>query len=128
MQPVNDIEMNKTVINSNVCRLMMAFALFGIFMLLAPNVGSAQTACTNCTTDCGAGGTPCCNIWNACNYNQSLCYYGPGDCSTIDPDTGCDLACTPIDSGVLFLLLGGAAFGGVMIMRRRQEALEVIKH
>ena len=38
---------------------------------------------------------------------------------------GCDLSCTPIDSGVLFLLLGGAAFGGMMIMRRRQEALEV---
>jgi hypothetical protein len=38
------------------------------------------------------------------------------------------MACTPIDSGVLFLLLGGAAFGGIMIMRRRQEALEVIKH
>jgi hypothetical protein len=38
------------------------------------------------------------------------------------------MACTPIDSGVLFLLLGGAAFGGMMIMRRRQEALSIVKH
>jgi hypothetical protein len=68
---------------------------------------------------------PCCETWNACNGP----YYGSW---SYDPDfasTGfCDLACTPIDSGVLFLLLGGAAFGGMMIMRRRQEAQELIKH
>ena len=77
---------------------------------------------------CGTGfpSPPCCEVYNACN--------GPlSGCNTYDPEdypstNGCDLSCTPIDSGVLFLLLGGAAFGGMMIMRRRQEALEVVKH
>jgi len=33
------------------------------------------------------------------------------------------MSCTPIDSGVLFLLIGGAAFGGFLIMRRRETDL-----
>lgn len=86
-------------------------------------------------TNCGGSYTPvnpypctqgsCCSVWNACNgpiypdcNNYDAYYYATG---------GCDMSCAPIDSGVLFLLLGGAAFGGMMIMRRRQEALEVIK-
>ena len=74
-------------------------------------------------TNCGMG--ICCQVWNACNGPYSPCYnYDPDYSAT----GGCDLSCAPIDSGVLFLLLGGAAFGGMMIMRRRQEVLEVIKH
>jgi hypothetical protein len=36
---------------------------------------------------------------------------------------GCDMSCTPIDSGVLFLLIGGGLFGGFMIKRRRETEL-----
>ena len=74
---------------------------------------------------CPNGGMfPCCQTWNACNGP----YYGNWSYDPDFPDDGfCDLSCTPIDSGVLFLLLGGAAFGGMMIMRRRQEALEVVQ-
>ena len=90
---------------------------------------SAQTCWGSYTTDgdeipCGDPFFPCCDVYNACNGTNS-------PCNNYDPDYsstgGCDLSCTPIDSGVLFLLLGGAAFGGMMIMRRRQEAFEVIK-
>lgn len=106
-------------IKLNIVSLLVIFA-FGI------SVGLAQSSCTNCNP-CLEGG-PCCNIWNACNYNQTFCFDNTGCLgSTVDPN-GCDMACTPIDSGVLFLLIGGAAFGGMMIMRRRQEALEVIKN
>ncbi len=73
--------------------------------------------------NCGMG--TCCQVWNACNGPNSPCY-------NYDPDYyetgGCDLSCTPIDSGILFLLIGGAAFGGMMIMRRRHEAFEVVQH
>lgn len=69
---------------------------------------------------CG-GQNPCCVVYNACNGTNY-----PG-CNNYDPDYsatgGCDLSCTPIDSGVLFLLLGGAAFGGFMIIRRREQNL-----
>lgn len=67
------------------------------------------------------GMNPCCEVYNACN---GTIY---PSCNNYDPDYsatgGCDLSCTPIDSGVLFLLLGGAAFGGFMIMRRREQNL-----
>jgi len=69
-------------------------------------------------TDCQMG--TCCQVWNACNGPYSACWNS-------DPDYagtgGCDLSCAPIDSGVLFLLLGGAAFGGVMISRNRRREL-----
>ena len=77
-------------------------------------------------TDCdpgwtpGSPGAPCCATYKACNS-----YASP--CPTYDPAPGmiggCDMSCTPIDSGVLFLLLGGAAFGGFLIMRRRETDL-----
>ena len=73
---------------------------------------------------CGNPQFPCCAVENACNGTATAC-------NSYDPDFsatgGCDLSCTPIDSGVLFLLVGGAAFGGMMIVRRRREALEVIR-
>ena len=69
---------------------------------------------------CG-GQNPCCVVYNACNGTNYP------SCNNYDPDYsatgGCDMSCTPIDSGVLFLLLGGAAFGGFMIMRRRETDL-----
>lgn len=65
---------------------------------------------------------PCCQTWNACNGP----YYGSWSYDPDFPDDGfCDLSCTPIDSGVLFLLLGGAAFGGAMIARNRRRELQL---
>ena len=89
----------------------------------------AQACWGTYTTDgdeipCGDPNFPCCTVWKACNGTGS-------PCNNYDPDYsatgGCDLSCTPIDSGVLFLLLGGAAFGGTMIMRRREHATQVIR-
>lgn len=69
---------------------------------------------------CG-GQTPCCQEPDACNGTNYP------SCNNYDPDYsetgGCDMSCAPIDSGVLFLLIGGAAFGGFMIMRRRRTNL-----
>lgn len=79
--------------------------------------------------DCAPGWTPgspngpCCATYKACNS-----YASP--CPTYDPGAGmvggCDMSCTPIDSGVLFLLIGGAAFGGFTIMRRRGDRKSVV--
>jgi len=80
---------------------------------------------SNDAIDCLPGWTPgspsgpCCATAKACNS-----YASP--CPTYDEAAGvggCDMSCTPIDSGVLFLLLGGAAFGGFLIMRRRETDL-----
>ena len=115
----------KTVIKSFVIALSI---------LLSANMSYADyTTCGSYTTDgdentnCGMG--ICCSVWNACNGPNSPCYnydpdYGPDGTNT----GGCDLSCAPIDSGVMFLLIGGAAFGGAILMRRRREALEVIKN
>jgi len=94
--------------------------LLGLFLMVHCTVFGQIESCTDCVECGGLTGVPCCNIWNACNYGVSHCYTNDGcPASTIDPTTGCDLACTPIDSGILFLLLGGAAFGGVMLARRK---------
>ena len=111
----------KTVMKSLAIAVAVAFSV---------NVSYADyTTCGNYTTDgdenTNRGMGTCCQVWNACNGPYSPCYnYDPDYSAT----GGCDLSCAPIDSGVLFLLLGGAAFGGMMIVRRRQEALEVVKH
>lgn len=107
--------MNKTII------ILLAFSFIAII-----NIESNAQACWGSyTTDgdeipCGDPDFPCCTVYNACNGTAS-------PCNNYDPDYsangGCDLSCTPIDSGVLFLLLGGAAFGGLMIVRRRKEDL-----
>ena len=114
-------------------KILATTALAISIALIVPTGAIAQVNCTGSggystnggEIPCGDPSFPCCSIWDACN--------GPySGCNNYDPeysaDGGCDLSCTPIDSGVLFLLLGGAAFGGMMIMRRRQEALEVMKH
>ena len=102
--------------------------LLSILFSAASNFLLSQTTCTNCNP-CVIGGGPCCNVWNACNYGQSFCYDNTGcPASTVDPGTGCDLACTPIDSGVLFLLLGGATLGGMLTFRRKQETLQIVQN
>jgi len=78
---------------------------------------------SQCGSDCipCSEGMPCCTVYNACNAYSTYCF----DCDTYygTNGVGCDLSCAPIDSGVLFLLLGGAAFGGVMISRNRRREL-----
>jgi hypothetical protein len=76
--------------------------------------------------------SPGCVVYNACNGSRYAGNTGTGGmpCYNYDPDYsdtgGCDLNCAPIDAGVLFLLFGGAAFGGLMIMRRRETDLSLI--
>ena len=109
-----------------------------IIVLIAGTVlfGSASVSLAQCSyCDCGSYVTDgdentncnmgiCCTVWNACNGPFSACY-------NYDPDYsgtgGCDLSCAPIDSGVLFLLLGGAAFGGLMLMRNRRHELTLVQ-
>ena len=66
--------------------------------------------------DC-SDGYGCCQVEGACN----------APCSNYDLDFsetgGCDLSCTPIDSGVLFLLIGGGFFGAFMLNRRKELEL-----
>jgi hypothetical protein len=110
----------------NFSILMLLFgALLFASESYAQSCWGGYTPSTN-AIDCASGWTPstpngpCCATYKACNS-----YASP--CPTYDPDYsatgGCDMSCTPIDSGVLFLLLGGAAFGGFMIMRRRETNL-----
>ena len=65
---------------------------------------------------------------NCCQHiNAAMVLTVPWTAWNYDPDYsatgGCDLSCTPIDSGVLFLLIGGGLFGGFMIKRRRETEL-----
>jgi len=97
--------------------------------LILGSFGLANGQCTGTYADCQPDGDEipcpngmnnCCQVWNACNGP----YYGQWN---FDPDFsgdgGCDLSCAPIDSGVLFLLIGGGLFGGFMIKRRRETEL-----
>ena len=107
-----------TFYNSN---MLASFAgklvlMLTLFFLCGLEV-SAQTACTDCVP-CEQGG-PCCNVWNACNFNQSVCYSNTGCPSSTIDSNGCDLACTPIDSGLLFLLFGAAVFGSMLLREKR---------
>ena len=65
----------------------------------------------------------CCQDIQCCNgpymYHGSAWNYDPDYSAT----GGCDMSCAPIDSGVLFLLIGGGLFGGFMIKRRRETEL-----
>lgn len=67
----------------------------------------------------GGGNAFCCSDPSACN--------GPGgpDGWSYDPDSGngCYYNCIPIDSGLLFLLLGGGMFGAFLINRQRNQEL-----
>lgn len=99
--------------------------------LILGSFGLASSQCTyqnSCQPDgdefpCPNRDDNCCQIDNACNGQ-----YSPiGAAWNYDPDFsgtgGCDLGCAPIDSGVLFLLIGGGLFGGFMIKRRRETEL-----
>ena len=74
-------------------------------------------------TPCPNGMNNCCEIYNACNGPYVPLERLGTMTLTLRRTGGCDLSCAPIDSGVLFLLLGGAAFGGFLIMRRRETDL-----
>jgi len=105
--------------------------LTATLFLVISTLSEGYAQCSYC--DCGSYVTDgdenttciqgsCCTVWNACNGPYSACH-------NYDPDYsetgGCDLSCAPIDSGVLFLLLGGAAFGGAMIARNRRRELQL---
>ena len=76
----------------------------------------AQSDCTDCPPCTGSG--PCCSVWNACNYGQTFCYSDTG-CPTSTIYAGCDMACTPIDSGLIWLILIAASFGSILISRNQ---------
>jgi len=65
---------------------------------------------------CG-GANPCCTVYNACNAPCNNYDY------SFELTGGCDLSCAPIDSGVLFILIGGGLFGAFMLNRRRELEL-----
>ena len=110
-------------------KLMNRFKLLSVVfvLLLSSSLVSAQSCPGGCCS--GTGGYvedgdeidcidgPCCTVWNACN---ATCYnYDPDYSAT----GGCDLSCAPIDSGVLFILIGGGLFGAFMLNRRRELEL-----
>lgn len=106
-------EIEKTVDMKKLANYLLAFLLIPIGM----NQMNAQ-----CNIPYPGSG-PQCTIYNACNY-LNVC--DPGACATCDVGTMCDMACTPIDSGVLFLLIGGGLFGAYLLMDRRKK-LELIQ-
>ena len=101
--------------------LTLIFGSFG----LASSQCTYQNACQPDGDEipCPNGMNNCCQTPNACNGPNSPI----GAAWNYDPDysgtSGCDLSCAPIDSGVLFLLIGGGLFGGFMIKRRRETEL-----
>lgn len=108
--------------------LTIGLSIAGISTVFSQCTGWNGYQCDACIP-CGPGIGPCCSVWKACNGPGSPCntYEGGLGSDGQAAVNGCDMACTPIDSGVLFLLLGGAAFGGMMIFRRKQEALQVVQ-
>ena len=104
------------------------FVVLGIFLTVASQ-GFTQPACpggyvaSDEAIPCAGFGYPCCHIYNACNGPYSGCNNFDPECDGCDETTGCDLSCTPIDSGVMFLLLGGGLFGAVMLQRRKELEL-----
>jgi hypothetical protein len=108
---------------------LMKIVSFLLLMVAAPSLVISQGGYQSGSQPNG-NETPCPNPFNNCCQIDNACngQYSPiGAAWNYDPDYsatgGCDLSCTPIDSGVLFLLLGGAAFGGFLIMRRRETDL-----
>ena len=121
--------------NMKLYQYFLAAAFTFGLLISSPSEASSQActgwngySCDSCIP-CGGDFGPCCEIWKACNGPGSPCNtYEQGNGSDGQPAVnGCDMACTPIDSGILFLLLGGAAFGGMMIMRRRNEAIQFVR-
>jgi hypothetical protein len=93
-----------------------------VFLAAFAFSASAQTPDPDPTNNiaCPNGMNQCCQVHNACNGP----YYGNWN---YDPDFsgtgGCNLSCAPIDSGVLFILIGGGLFGAFMLNRRRELEL-----
>ena len=92
-----------------------------LLAVLLISIGVNQMNAQSCNITWTSG--PQCTIYNACNY-LNVC--DPATCATCDAATMCDMACTPIDSGVLFLLIGGGLFGAYLLMDRRKK-LELIR-
>jgi hypothetical protein len=96
--------------------LVLAIVFAGPSVLSAQCSGLGGYVESGNEIPCSEGG-PCCTVYNACN----------APCNNYDNDFpltgGCDMACTPIDSGVLFILIGGGLFGAFMLNRRRELEL-----
>jgi len=90
------------------------------FLFLIFSIAALYSQCGSDCIPCSEG-MPCCTVYNACNAYSTYCF----DCDSYygTNGVGCDLSCAPIDSGVLFLLFGGAAFGGATIARSRRREL-----
>ena len=108
----------KRLFNPIIALILAAAALF-----LAPKFSLAQTCGSDCIP-CIEGG-PCCTVYNACNAYSTYCY----DCDTYygTTDVGCDLSCAPIDTGVMFLLIGGLFFGIFLITRSTRVGVVNVK-
>ena len=108
---------------------LMKIVSFLLLMIAAPSLVISQCTYQNgCQPNggeifCPNGMNNCCDIYNACNGQYSPIGAAWNYDDEYSLTGGCDLSCAPIDSGVLFLLLGGAAFGGFLIMRRRETDL-----
>ena len=110
-----------------IMKLVKLLCITLCFVAFTLNEGYAQCSYCDCgsyvadgdeNTTCIQGS--CCTVWNACNGPYSPCHNYDPDYSVTG---GCDMSCTPIDSGVLFLLLGGGIFGGTIIARNRRREL-----
>ncbi len=98
-----------------------ACIVFSLTFLFTSTNAIAQTCGSDCIT-CIEGG-PCCTVYNACNAYQTYCF----DCDAYygTTDVGCDLSCAPIDSGILFLIFGGAMFGMLLLYKNNTRVRPV---
>lgn len=96
--------------------LVLAIVFAGPSVLSAQCVGNGGYVEDGDEVPCGVG-NQCCTVYNACNAPCNNYDY------SFELTGGCDLSCAPIDSGVLFILIGGGLFGAFMLNRRRELEL-----